>query len=72
MELKPVSFIAAFEPEKYVELKPMIGGYFHIYIDAFYYGTIVCVNSQWVVHPQHSHYFTTDDMDALLEQARLI
>jgi len=71
MKLKSVAFIAAFEEEKFVELTLQLGGYFHIYIDKYYYGKIICIKNHWTVSPQHDHYFSQDDKDAMLERAGL-
>lgn len=58
------------DEEKEVELNRPSGGgnLYHIYIDRFYYGIITIRGGEWAVLPQHDHYFTPDDMDALVDR----
>jgi len=64
-----LKFIAAYgDTDKTVELTYLKGGYFQIYIDRFYHGRISQRGFKWEVLDQND-YFTTDDMDALLERA---
>ena len=53
---------------KNVELSFLMGGYYHIYIDRYYYGQIVKRNGQWVVLLQHPEEMTIDDMEILRDK----
>jgi len=69
--MKDCVFIAAFgDTDKKVELTYLKGDYFQIYIDRFYYGRIFQRGYKWEVSDQND-YFTTDDMDALIERVDL-
>jgi hypothetical protein len=71
-----------------VELAYMKGGYFHVMIDKYFYGQIVKYNTGWAValhstKPKRDHdgkylpyeedkFFTTADLDAILERAGVL
>jgi len=64
--LSTIKFTAAYGDEsKPVELAYLIGGYYHIYIDRFYYGQIHKRNGKWTVLLQDPASMTIDDIQIL-------
>jgi hypothetical protein len=70
--MNDVTFIAAFDDDKTVELKFIKGGYFHIFVNRFYWGMILNRSTGWAVVSNDNALFTSDDMDALLERVGLL
>ena len=62
-QMKAITFQASYGDEtKVVELLLLQGGYYHLYIDRYYYAQIIFVHDRWTVLPQDPADFETADM----------
>jgi hypothetical protein len=69
MQTADINFLACFgDIDKEVDLKYLKGGYYHIYIDRFYYGQIIKINDIWTFAPQNEGSLSSDDKDAILDR----
>lgn len=71
--MKEITFPAAFGDEtKQVEISKVsgVGGSFHVLIDRYYAGSIICRNDDLVFIPGKPENFTTDDIQILEDKVR--
>ncbi len=67
--MESIRFKASFgDYDSNVELAYLIGNYYHIFIDRFYYGQIINRDGTWYVLPQNPDEFSMDDMDAISDR----
>ena len=66
MMTEGIKFLAAYGDEnKEVELSPVTGGYWHIYIDRYYYGQVIFTQDKWTAMPQNEGTLEREDLQEI-------
>jgi hypothetical protein len=61
-----ITFLASFgDHNKTVVLSKLLGGYYHIYVDNYYWGQVHLRQEKWVVLVQQGRDMTEDDIDVI-------
>jgi hypothetical protein len=64
-----ITFLASFgDHDKTVVLSKLMGGYYHVYVDGFYWGQVHLRNGKWVVLLQDPDLMDSGDMDAISDR----